>query len=335
MVSRYSSPYICPFSALSFRTLCTFSSDLVFVHEYLLAEELLRSIHISTYFDASRQLHDMFAQAISADALVREQPLGIGQRESEQIKMKEGMESARRCVTAPSCSVTDPVTFREKVSGELIDISDCSPSEITVSGKIEPDGRGVCSLQCIAALSTVNNNLLSACTGVQASPNTLIGLFFAQKGVSYLCPNSVMGNGPAPSSTGVESTAAETSTSSSSTSSPSSSSSSSLSSEPSTTTTTSSSSTTESSQSSITSAPSPSFQPTTAVDKGVATVLTSEAQRSDSSKSNPEAFGGGGSPFEVAANGAVPGRVRNSVPVMLCAATFWSVMAGCWLLVGG
>ncbi|ERF71589.1 hypothetical protein EPUS_00578 [Endocarpon pusillum Z07020] len=210
-----------------------------------------------------------------------------------------------------------------------IDISDCSPSEITVSGEIEPDGRGVCSLECIAALSMVNNNLLSACTGVQANANTLIGMFFAQKGVSYLCPNSVVGNGPAPSSTGVESTAAETSTSSSS------SSSSGETLTTTTTTTTSSSSTTESSQSSITSAPSPSFQPTTAVDKGVATVLTSEAQRSDSSKSNPDAFGGGGSPFEVAANGAVPGRVRNSVPVMLYAATFWSVMAGCWILVGG
>ncbi len=203
-----------------------------------------------------------------------------------------------------------------------IDIRDCSQSEVTVSGRIEPDGRGVCSLQCIAALSTVNNNLISACDGIQASGSTLIGLFFARKGVIYLCPNSVEGNGPAPSSTGSESrTAAETPIPSSSASTE--------------TSTTTDGSATDSPQAGITSAPSPSFEPTTAVDRGVATVLTSEAQQSDSAKSNAGTFGGGGSPFEVAANAAVAGRVRNSVSAVLCAATFWAVVLACWIVIAG
>lgn len=199
-----------------------------------------------------------------------------------------------------------------------VDLTDCTSSEITTTGGITSDGKGVCSLQCIAALSVVASNLNSACAGVQASPTTLIGLFFAGQAVSYLCPNSVEGNGPAPSSTGATATSSTTSTS--------------------TTTTATSSSSKSTAQPPPTGQPSPSFQPTTAVNNGVATVLTSLAQQSDSAKTNPDAFGGGGSPFEVAANAASGlrrGRVRNGVPAVLFAAVFWGVLVGCWILVGG
>jgi hypothetical protein len=211
------------------------------------------------------------------------------------------------------------------------DISDCSTSEITVTGKVEADGKGACSLQCIAALSFVTQNIFESCKGVQANSKTLIGLFFARQGLPFLCPNSVDGNGPAPSSTGQKGTVATPSASSAE------SSETSLSSTilaTATSTTTSSSSDTAVAEQSTTSEASPSFQPTTAVNNGVATVFTSEAQRSDSS--NPDAFGGGGSPFEVAANAASSsGRGGTNVFVTLLAVLFWSFMAGCGVLVRG
>jgi hypothetical protein len=212
-----------------------------------------------------------------------------------------------------------------------VDISDCTSSEISVTGNIEKGGQGICSLQCIAALSVVNSNLNIACEGVQANPNTLIGLFFNGKAISYLCPNSVEGNGPAPSSTG-DSSISTSSLPSSSTES-STSTSTSTSTRPSSITTQISQSTSSTTTEKPSPSPSPSFQPTTAVNNGIATVFTSEAQRTSSS--NPDAFGGGGSPFEVAANAAPSGKVRNSVPAVLSAALFWAVVAGCRILVGG
>ena len=211
------------------------------------------------------------------------------------------------------------------------DISDCSSSEISLTGRVEADGKGICSLQCIAALSIVTQNIFESCKGVQAQANTLIGLFFARQGVPYLCPNSVDGNEPAPSSTGLKGTLAAPSASSAASSDISSSSTTLATA---TSTTTSSSSNTAAAAQPKTSNPSPSFQPTTAVNNGVATVFTSKAQRSGSS--NPDAFGGGGSPFEVAANAAsASGRGGTSVLAMPVAVLFWSFMTGCGVLVWG
>jgi hypothetical protein len=205
------------------------------------------------------------------------------------------------------------------------DISSCTSSEITITGRITSSGKGVCSLQCLAGLSDVNANLSSACAGVRASPDTLIGLFFADKGIEYLCPNSVEGSGaPAPSSTSEDGSAASTSSTSDTDT---------ETKIPTSTTTTSSSS----SETTADPSPSPTFQPTTVVNNGVATTITSEAQRTEAANTNPDAFGGGGSPFEVAANGAASlsarrdGRIvgRNGVPAVLAAALFSALLMAC------
>jgi hypothetical protein len=220
---------------------------------------------------------------------------------------------------------------RQCTAAYNFDISDCSASEISVTGKVEADGKGLCSLDCIGALSVASQKLFEACQGVKASSNTLIGLFFIGQGVPYLCPNSVPGNEAAAASTGAKGTVAAPS--------PSSIASSEIASSSAILATTSSTSTSSSSQTAApaqptTSEASPSFQPTTAVNNGVATVFTSEAQRSDSS--NPDAFGGGGSPFEVAANAAsASGRGGANVIATVMAVLFWSFMVGCGVLVWG
>jgi hypothetical protein len=220
---------------------------------------------------------------------------------------------------------------RQCMAAYNFDISDCSSSEISVTGKVEPDGKGLCSLDCIGALLVVTQKLFDSCQGVQANPNTLIGLFFIGQGVPYLCPNSVDGNEAAAGSTGAKGTVAAPSSSSAA--------SSEIALSSAMVTTTSPSSTSSSSQTAApaqptTSEASPSFQPTTAVNNGVATVFTSEAQRSDSS--NPDAFGGGGSPFEVAANAAsASGRGGANVIATVMAVSFWGFMVGCGVLVWG
>lgn len=197
-----------------------------------------------------------------------------------------------------------PPSCTEAYSG---DISDCSSAEVTTTGRISSEGRGVCSLQCIAALSTVNDNINRACGGIQANPATLIGMFFTERALAYLCPNSVEGRGPPPRSTAAPSSSLITPTLTSTSPSPSATESETESEtetdKPETSPETSPESESETSPP-PSPKPTPTFQPTTAVNNGVATVLTSEAQRSDSAKTNPEAFGGGGSPFEVAANAA-------------------------------
>ncbi|KAI4121736.1 MAG: hypothetical protein LQ347_006762 [Umbilicaria vellea] len=46
-----------------------------------------------------------------------------------------------------------------------------------------------CSATCIRGLQTLTTQIESGCAGSQADPNTLIGMFFVNKGVTALCPN--------------------------------------------------------------------------------------------------------------------------------------------------
>lgn len=63
----------------------------------------------------------------------------------------------------------------------------CSQSEIE-------DG-GTCSMGCVALLEKVSQRINTACQGTQASPNTLIGMFFTGVGVHALCPNVQVSGG--------------------------------------------------------------------------------------------------------------------------------------------
>ncbi|MCJ1338835.1 hypothetical protein MMC09_004124 [Bachmanniomyces sp. S44760] len=182
-------------------------------------------------------------------------------------------------------------------------IPDCQTSDFTNGAP--------CSSQCVASLQTVCNAVDTACSGIEADPHTLIGTVFSGNGVSVLCPNVGSSSGSQglqssassskssiPSSTsqfaGVASTASSsltTSTSSitSSTSHP-------------LTTAQPSTATPVSIGAATSSATTPDFRSFvhTAVDDGSATVFTNKAEQTASS--NPDAYGGGGSPFEIANN---------------------------------
>ncbi|MCJ1305242.1 hypothetical protein MMC08_008056 [Hypocenomyce scalaris] len=174
-----------------------------------------------------------------------------------------------------------------------------------------------CSTSCIAGLQSITALIDSACKGSQADPTTLIGIFFVGKGVDTLCPNYAASSAAASSATAGSSTETaiiiQTSTLVASSLSAAASS---LTSASSTTSTTTSSTVSvlpiPLSQSTNT-IPSPSVTPKsststpterptflkTAINDGSKTVLTSKAEQTSSS--NPDAFGGGGSPFEISA----------------------------------
>ena len=58
-----------------------------------------------------------------------------------------------------------------------------------------------CSMSCVEALEKVSAYLTTACAGIKAYPDTLIGLFFGGHGVEVLCPN-VHDSGGSTGSTG-------------------------------------------------------------------------------------------------------------------------------------
>ena len=58
-----------------------------------------------------------------------------------------------------------------------------------------------CSMNCVEALEKVSACLTTACRGIKAYPDTLIGLFFGGGGVEALCPN-VHDSGGSTGSTG-------------------------------------------------------------------------------------------------------------------------------------
>ncbi|SLM34922.1 hypothetical protein LPUS_03893 [Lasallia pustulata] len=198
-----------------------------------------------------------------------------------------------------------------------------------------------CSTGCMNGLQAITTLIDTACAGSQADPTTLIGMFFIGKGINALCPNyaapiaeasSTMGESSTPSAVVIEtstlvasSLSAATTSAATSTHTPSTTSTPTPSTTytPTPTTTASSPSSTTTSftisvlpvplSQSTTSTPSPLTtanpstsasidRPTfvkTAINDGSKTVLTSKADQTAST--NPDAFGGGGSPFEISA----------------------------------
>ena len=201
-----------------------------------------------------------------------------------------------------------------------VDITDCTDKEITLTGKIQRDRSGICSIQCIRALAAVMNNINFSCGNIEGRPGSLIAIFFANQGVSYLCPNSIEGVEPSPTSTGGNA-AASTTTSTGDAA---------QSSEPPSvndgeSTATESSTTVAPSSATPQASSTKAFVTTTAVNNGVAEVITSETQRAASE--NADAFGGGGSPFEVSGNTA--GAI--AVPALLFSIPLLSAL---WVLMG-
>lgn len=81
-----------------------------------------------------------------------EQPPGSGQHESEQIKMRgsDGIGPQMcHCFFISACSVTDHVTFREEVSGELDCkmIDKCAPIAGIPNHVMLPDQAGI--IECL------------------------------------------------------------------------------------------------------------------------------------------------------------------------------------------
>ncbi|KAI4143532.1 MAG: hypothetical protein LQ340_006967 [Diploschistes diacapsis] len=52
-------------------------------------------------------------------------------------------------------------------------------------------GNNPCSQTCVDGLESLTSLINAACAGISTSPSTLIGLFFAGRGVQALCPNAV------------------------------------------------------------------------------------------------------------------------------------------------
>jgi hypothetical protein len=195
-----------------------------------------------------------------------------------------------------------------------------------------------CTANCLAALSTVQSDIQNACSGVLVDPGSVIGHFFVGSGPAFVCsgiPFHDDGNEPESSSTSSQeatmtmttmttvtrSSQASSTTSISVKTKPSSSSSSSQETStrsPSTVKTTRASSHITTESTSTTSSPSkstttktePSFFATAAND-GTATTFTSKSQQTSSS--NPDRYGGGGSPFEISANVAGARSVQESL----------------------
>ena len=70
------------------------------------------------------------------------------------------------------------------------DIDACTAEEISLNGHVDREnGSGICSLECIEALSTATDKIKSECGTIRADRDTLIGLFFSRKAVGYLCPS--------------------------------------------------------------------------------------------------------------------------------------------------
>ena len=216
-----------------------------------------------------------------------------------------------------------------------------------------------CSANCISGLQQITTSINAACQGSKANPDSLIGLFFQNKGVDSLCPNS--GDGDATSTTSRSSTtltqvtiggsssstsgttaqittstsAAVRTTSSSSTEASStdiSTSGASSTTSRSTQTSTTAQSTLQITGGSSTSTTSVSRNTagftTTVFNQGEASVITSKPEQTGSN--NPEAFGGGGSPFEVGPNSSSASRTSDLLPLH-----FAATLAAAFLLAVG
>ena len=230
-------------------------------------------------------------------------------------------------------------------------IPGCTPSDFNKNGP--------CSADCINGLQVISALINSACQGTVADPATLIQLFLEGKGVVALCPNAALpsssvlsGGSPSTSDsvngdrTSSASTVSMTAMTLTDTASVSSTTDTSLTTRPvvaatetvgSTahavgTTTSTLSSSSSSVPSTVASAAASSTStntartfepgfPKTVADAGSAAVITSTADQSSSR--NPDAFGGGGSPFEISHAAQLgSGALLYILSTMLCLLTF-------------
>ena len=226
-------------------------------------------------------------------------------------------------------------------------IPGCTPSDFNQNGP--------CSADCINGLQVISALINSACQGTVADPTTLIQLFLEGKGVVALCPNAALpsssiptGGSPSTSDsvngdrTSTTPTISTTTDHLTDTTSAFSTTDMSLTTTPVvaatestgstaravSTTTISSSSPSSSIPTTVASAAAsststntaPTFEPgfpKTVADAGSAAVITSKAEQSSSR--NPDAFGGGGSPFEISRAAQLPSEaLLYTLSTILC-----------------
>jgi hypothetical protein len=150
-------------------------------------------------------------------------------------------------------------------------------------------GMNPCSAACISGLEEITALLNSACQGTEADPSTLIGKFFQGTGVNALCPNA--DNSSVPTTTPSMTSSSATSSSSLS-----------LSIGTSSTSTLSLDSTTSptaSSAPSMTATGSLLSSSSSKVTYTVVSSSTSSSKPGPTTSTNPDAFGGPGTPFAI------------------------------------